>query len=321
MRPITVNAGGLAAASATKISLSQSVPGATAVVIDGAAASGYSATSVATTTNNGASTTTVTLNGSTVVSGVALIIPPAPIVLVSAGNDSSKTWTVTGLGADNKTSVVETVAAANASRVATKNAFAQVISIKLSSGSAGNVSAGTNGVATLDKPRQVILTSGGADTGITFTITGTNCCGNAQSEVVTGASVAAATSVLDYLTVTSIVASGATASTLTVGTNTVSGAYWVFLDQWASRGCALQVTVSGTVNYTVQSTFDDPNDPMTLVTPSGMTWVNTSDTAAVNATATLQTSYAYTPKYVRVLVNSGTGTATATVTQALNAPF
>jgi hypothetical protein len=318
MRSITVTAGGLIASSAVKISASQVVPDSSGIVLDGAATSGYSSTSIATTANNGAATTTVTLNGTAVVGGVAILYNPAPVVLVSAGNDSGKTWTVTGIGPDGRTSVVETLAAANVSRVATKNKFLKVLSIKLSSGSAGNVTAGTNGVATLDKARQVLFTSGGSDVGITFTITGTNWAGDPISEVVTGG-VSTATSVLDYLTITSIVSSGATASTLTVGTNTVSGAYWVFLDQWAMTGCGIQITTSGTVNFTVQSTCDDPNDATNPVAPASMTWITTEDANAASKTASVQTNYPYvTPKYVRCLINSGTGTAQMTVTQALS---
>src|SRR5690349_9122021 len=78
----------------------------------------------------------------------------------------------------------------------------------------------SGGVATFDSQRRVIITSAGNDSGITFTITGTNDDGNTISEVLTGANATAAVSGLDYLTVTSIVANGTTASTVTAGTNT-----------------------------------------------------------------------------------------------------
>lgn len=323
MRPITVSVGALASASATKISASQAVPGATAIVIDGAAASGYSATAIATTTGNGAGTTTVTLNGARAMTingaTVAYMPTPAQIVLVSAGNDSTKTWTVSGLLADGRTGVTETVAAANASRVATTNLFRQVNSVTLSAASAGNVSVGTNGVATLDLARRVILTSGGADTGLTFTVYGTDRAGNAISEAVTGASGGAASTVLDYKTVTKITSSGATASTLTVGTNGVAASGWIYIDPWAMSQISLQATVVGTVNYDIQSTLDDPNDPTNPVAAASMTWVASNDTAVVGATATKQSNFAYPPKYIRVLLNSGSGSVTLTANQPLSA--
>jgi len=69
------------------------------------------------------------------------------------------------------------------------------------------------------------------------------------------------------------------------------------------------VVVSGTVNYTVQHTFDDIFDAS--VTP---VWFNhpTIASLAVNADG----NYAFPVRAVKVLVNSGAGTATMTVIQA-----
>jgi hypothetical protein len=69
------------------------------------------------------------------------------------------------------------------------------------------------------------------------------------------------------------------------------------------------VVVSGTVNYTIQHTFDDVLDA--AVTP---TWFN-HPTLASLATSS-DGNYAFPVRAVKVLVNSGTGTATATVIQA-----
>lgn len=71
----------------------------------------------------------------------------------------------------------------------------------------------------------------------------------------------------------------------------------------------LQVVVSGTVNYTVQQTLDDPAD-------AGATWFDHPDSNLVAATASKQGNYAYVPRAVRIKVNSGTGSATLTVIQA-----
>lgn len=321
MRPIVVSITGLTADD-DGVSASQTVPGAAGVVIDGAYSSGYSATSIATTTSNGAGTTTVTINGARAVSGVAYLPVPSYVVLVSAGNDSTKTWTVVGLGPDNYTAQSETVAAANASRVATIKKYAKITSVTLSSASAGNVSVGVNGVATITQPRRIAFTSGGNDTSKTFTISGADWAGNSISEAVTGASGAAAYSVLSYKTVTSIITSGSTAGTLIVGSiaDSVSGGAgaspWVFLDAWSQSQIAIQATVSGTVNYTIQQTLDDPNDPTNAVARASMTWVSHPDADLVAATATAQGNYAYSPKWARILLNSGSGSVTATFAQA-----
>ena len=106
--------------------------------------------------------------------------------------------------------------------------------------------------------------------------------------------------------------------TVTVGPNAAPGATssLVRLDPWASAQVAIQCTVSGTVNYTLQQTLDDPDSPTNPVPLGSMTWVNSSDAAAVGATGTIQTNYGFTPTFARILLNSGTGTVTATFAQS-----
>jgi hypothetical protein len=69
------------------------------------------------------------------------------------------------------------------------------------------------------------------------------------------------------------------------------------------------VVVSGTVNYTIQHTFDDVFN--SAVTP---VWFShpTLNALAVNADG----NYAFPVRALKILVNSGTGTATATIVQA-----
>ena len=47
-----------------------------------------------------------------------------------------------------------------------------------------------------------------------------------------------------------------------------------------------------------------------------MTWIDSADTEVVAAITAQQTNYAFTPRYVRVLLNSGAGSATATIIQS-----
>ena len=110
---------------------------------------------------------------------------------------------------------------------------------------------------------------------------------------------------------------------VSVGPNATGGTSspWVRLDDWASPQIAIQCTVSGTVNYTVQSTLDDPNSPTNPVAAGSVTWVNSADPAAVGATGTIQTNYAFCPAFIRVVMNSGTGTVTMTVNQSGSVPY
>lgn len=177
-----------------------------------------------------------------------------------------------------------------------------------------------NSVATLDTPRQVLLTFGASEVANTFVLTGTGPTGQVQSETIAGAA-ATAVSVLMYATVTSITISGAASGTIRAGTNGVATSPWIRMDDWAPSNISLQCTVTGTVNYTVQSTLDDPNSPINPVLPVAMTWVSSSDASVVGATTTQQSNFAFSPTFVRVLLNSGTGTVTLTVIQASNGPY
>lgn len=173
----------------------------------------------------------------------------------------------------------------------------------------------SGGVAILDTARRVLFTFAGDETGKTITVRGTNWTGDTITETVAGGTGTVAT-VLDYKTVTSIRTGTAFAAAVTVGTNGVAASGWVFMDPYALPSIGIQCTVVGTVNYTVQSSLDDPNSPTNPVTPVNMTWVSSADTAVVGATATKQSSFSFCPSWIRVLLNSGSGSVTTTITQA-----
>lgn len=67
------------------------------------------------------------------------------------------------------------------------------------------------------------------------------------------------------------------------------------------------VVVTGTVNYTVQHTFDDPAVGFT-------TWFSHPTIASLAANA--DGNYAFPVTGIKVLVNSGSGTATLNLIQA-----
>jgi hypothetical protein len=78
---------------------------------------------------------------------------------------------------------------------------------------------------------------------------------------------------------------------------------------------AIQCTVSGTANYTVQQTLDDPNSLISPVAAALVSWVNHPDTNLVGASTTVQGNYGYAPVFAKVTLNSGTGVVTATFTK------
>jgi hypothetical protein len=168
----------------------------------------------------------------------------------------------------------------------------------------------------LDEPRQVLITNVGNDSGITFTVYGTWIGGQTISETVQGTSGSTVATTLDFATVTRVAASGATSvSGVTVGTNGVAGSSWLRFDSWADAQTAIQCNATGTVNYTVQVTMDDPNSPTNPVAIGSVTWLNTNDSDAVTAIGDVFTNFDWTPTYARILLNSGTGSVSGTFAQ------
>lgn len=83
------------------------------------------------------------------------------------------------------------------------------------------------------------------------------------------------------------------------------------LDYYGRPEVALQAVVTGTVNYTIQQTLDNPLEAGAVIT-----WFDHPDTNLVAQTVNRQGNYAYIPTAVRVLLNSGSGSVRLTVTQA-----
>lgn len=172
-----------------------------------------------------------------------------------------------------------------------------------------------SGQAVLDKPRQILITNAADETGKTVVLTGLNWQGDSISETVTLGGIGTSASVLSYAVLQSAVLSADSAGTLAIGTNGVADSGWVRLDDWGFAPIALQCNVTGTVNYTVQSTMDDPNDPTNAVAVASMVWIASTDSNVVSATASKTSTFTGVPRYVRVLLNSGTGSVTMTVGQ------
>jgi hypothetical protein len=146
-----------------------------------------------------------------------------------------------------------TITAGNASLIAASQSLALAGTLTL-----------TGSPVTLDAPRRVVVHSNGNDSAVAFVVTGTarNEQGNiVQSETITGGNGADVATTQDFLTVSSIAATGATASTVTAGTNGTASGPWVVWDQYAQPafavGCQGNV-LSGAPTWNVEYTQDDP---------------------------------------------------------------
>lgn len=169
----------------------------------------------------------------------------------------------------------------------------------------------TLAASTITPPRFVTITSVGDDSGITFEIVGTGPAGEPQTETVTGANAGAATSTKTFSSVTSIYASGATAGDVEAGVAQSGYSAWMPLDIYTpNQVTTISASVSGTVNYSIQYTNEDPFDNsfehQAVAHPA----------AAFTGASTDQTHFTTTlMRAVRYLINSGDGTIRLTVTQ------
>lgn len=176
------------------------------------------------------------------------------------------------------------------------------------------------GAASIAYPAQLVLTTSANYTGVNFTVVGTGPTGQSQTEVIAGPNTTTANSVLYYKSVTSITASGGVAGgAVKVGSTGLTSTRWVTFDSWANAQTVIQVDVSGTANFTVQTTMDNPDDPFSPVAIGSINWVSDSNLTSKSATTT--GSYTATPTMVRVIQNSGTGSVTGRFGQFGNAPY
>ena len=345
MQSRVAQVGPLVASSATKIAASQTAAAAGYLALNGPAATGGNAANNICLSQSGTAATALLLNGSTsqtqftpfwtgltgamiaVYNGTnsANILPNgSPIYITSAGDDHAHTFAVvgTGLAVDGTLGVItETITGTNASICASANVYKTIISITPSANTTSTVTVGWMGYVKLDVARQVLITDGGSDTGITFKFFGTDWSGSPISETVTGGASTTVTT-LSYLTVTQIKASGATASTVTVGTNGVAYSPWINADTWASGALNCQAVVSGTVSYTIQTSNDDPNSVANPVAINAMTWDSTY-AGITGATASASFGLAQVPLWIRILMTSNTnpGYVRLTANQALSVPY
>lgn len=177
-----------------------------------------------------------------------------------------------------------------------------------------NGSAVSGGVASLGAQRRVIVTSGGNDLGITFTVTGTNDSGAPITDTFAGASGGAAQSNLDFATVTKVTHTGSIASTVTVGTNGVGSSLWQILNRNVtpfSLGLDVEL-VSGSANFTIEYCMDDPN---VLITGVSFPLPIADPTIAAKSATTFGSSSV--PVFAfRLTTNSGTGALRCRAIQA-----
>ena len=205
--------------------------------------------------------------------------------------------------------VTKALAAASVNTIAQSQTLAGAGNVTLNGAAAG-------GVAALDTQRRVLITSAGNDSGITFTVFGTTQSGAAIQETVTGANAGAVATNQDFLTVTRVSASGATASSVQIGTNTTGSTPWILVDPHVTPtmvGAAVIVGASPPT-FTVEYTYDDFLTPAAGAFPNPLS-ANTP-ASLKNASAGGDGVFDFPFRGLRLTITAGTTAATLTAIQA-----
>ena len=122
-----------------------------------------------------------------------------------------------------------------------------------------------------DFPRKITITSAGDDSGISFTVVGTDVDGDSQTESITGANAGTATGAVYFLTIASITAVGDPAGNASAGVN-ASAADVIFAGRSRLKGIYLTSTATaGTTNFLEDS-------------PTGTSLMKLSSVASATAT-------------------------------------
>ncbi len=192
---------------------------------------------------------------------------------------------------------------------------ANAISTTQTPGGAGNLtitgSLASGGVATFLVPQRVGITSTGDISNRTFTITGTGNNGASQSEALTGPNNATVHTLKDFATVTQIAISGAAAAAVTAGSVGIGSTAPYIVDRFVNpNNHAAALVVSGTVNCTVEVSYDDLS-PNWDINNNTTTWFGVNGWTGLTANSNGPIPGPFT--MMRLTNNSGTGTSTLNV--------
>ena len=168
----------------------------------------------------------------------------------------------------------------------------------------------SGGVATLTVPAVLTVFSEKSAT-VSFVVTGTAPNGASQTETLAVTASGTVTGSLSFATVTSVAASAPTSATISLGNGVPGYTAWIPLDIYTPN----QVTnisnkVSGTVNYSVEYTNEDPFN--TGIQQLAVPHPNASLTAATGDETQFTTTLM---RAVRLKINSGSGSVRFTCVQ------
>lgn len=173
-----------------------------------------------------------------------------------------------------------------------------------------NGSLAVAGVATLTVPAYITAFSEKSAT-VNFIVTGTAPNGASQVETLAVTASGTVTGALSFATVTKVVADAPTSATISIGNAVTGYTGWIPLDIYTpNQVTTISAKTSGTVNYSVQYTNEDPFD--TTIQQLAVAHPNASLTGASGDETQFTTTLM---RAVRLKINSGAGSVRFTIVQ------
>lgn len=317
MRPVVSKLTGQASSN-TSIAATTTLGGAGEIPQNGslATANGVCA---AQTTSGAAS---LLLNGTKAFAGTVLFPTPTNLNISSTGNLSGVNFTIVGTVAQGPDTTgntsgpqTEVIAGPNNGVVISANTWIAVKQITVSAAVGTNVS--VYGTALLANATLVTLTSASDNSAVNFTVYGFNANSQPLTETIAGPGAGLTVSTTNYFSaVTQVLASAATTA-VSVGNSASAATPWVVVDYLQTNfNVGLQVALTGTLNYSVECTDDDPFGGIPYVTPN-LTPFFVPVMALVGQNINAVGSLTVPTRAVRAITNSGTGALTFTVVQGM----
>ena len=170
----------------------------------------------------------------------------------------------------------------------------------------------SGGVATYTVSAYPTVTADSNANGKTFTIVGTRPGGGDQTSTITFAAASGTvTGSIAFATITGVTASAATSATISVGNAITGYTDWIPLDIYTPNQVTnISAKTSGTVNYSVQYTNEDPFDRS--IQQLAVPHPNASLTGATGDETQFTTTLM---RAVRLVINSGNGSVRFTCVQ------
>lgn len=177
-----------------------------------------------------------------------------------------------------------------------------------------------DGIVVLTYPQFGTITSSGDDTGITFTWTGLDPDGALVSQAVTGSNASTASTTVAFSEVHSIVTSGATTGDVEAGVLTANGAVSRSLrvngQQPNFKLGLFADVVSGTLTYSAQYAYEQPEDEYAISYSGSADWRNVDGLTSLTSDAV--SNLFYKVNAVRLKVTAYTsGSVRLTATQSM----